>query len=312
MILVTGGTGLVGSYTILELLKKGESIRALYRSEEKKELTKKVFGLFDANHLFDKIEWFKADISDVPKLTEAFNGISIVYHCAALISFNPSDRRKLKKNNIEATANMVNLSIENNIKKFCYVSSVATLGKPIEDRPISEKDHWNPEASNNVYAISKYRSEMEVWRGSQEGLDVIVVNPGIVLGPSFFESGSGKFHKLLKSGLRFYPAGSTGFIKAEEVSKLMVQITESDIGNERFILVTRNCSYKEVIDDIAQKEGYTPPTKILKPWLLGLLWRLDWLVSIVTNNRKLTKNTARSLSNHTRYSNEKLKDFLAS
>ncbi|ETN93782.1 NAD-dependent epimerase/dehydratase family protein [Zhouia amylolytica] len=311
MNLVTGATGLVGSFTTLGLLKKGEKVRALYRNKDKQLLTKKVFEMHNAIDLFDAIEWYQSDITDIPRLTNAFIGIDHVYHCAALISFNPGDRRKLKKSNIEGTANIVNLSIDHHIKKLCYVSSIATLGKPIKETAVTEKNHWNPEAPNNVYAVSKYRAEMEVWRGSQEDLDVIVVNPGVILGPEHFESGSGAFYKILRKGVSFYPQGGTGFIDVEDVAKYMIALMHSNIKNERYILVSENTTYKEVIDRIANKTKTKPPHKPLKNWILKVLWRLDWLKAVFGGKRKLTKNTAHSLNSSTYYSSEKLRETLS-
>lgn len=310
MILVTGATGLVGSHTVLELLRRGEKVRAIYRNEDKKLLTKKVFEIDHATDLFNKIEWFKSDITNLPLLEPAFENIDTVYHCAAYISFNPSDRRKLKKNNIEGTANIVNLCIHYGVEKLCYVSSIATLGKRVDNLPITETDHWNPEAPNNVYAVSKYRSEMEVWRGTQEGLAVIIVNPGVVLGPEVFESGSGTFYKTLRKGLPFYPQGGTGFIQVSDVAVQMISLMKSDIKNERFILVAENTTYKEIIERIAKKINVAAPKKPLKNWLLQLLWRLDWLKSLFGGKRKLTRNTARSLNSKTRYSTEKITSAL--
>ena len=197
MILVTGGTGLVGSHLLFELVHTNENIRAIYRDEAKQVLVKKVFSYYseESNLLFNKIDWVKADLLDIPTLTEVFTGITHVYHCAALISFDPKDYHKLRKINIEGTANIVNLCIANTISKLCYVSSISTLGKKENHSHINEETHWNPDADNSVYGISKYGAEMEVWRGTQEGLKTVIVNPGLILGPGLWNSGSGLLFK---------------------------------------------------------------------------------------------------------------------
>ncbi|MCB0464194.1 MAG: NAD-dependent epimerase/dehydratase family protein, partial [Aequorivita sp.] len=192
MILVTGGTGLVGSHLLFFLLKKNERVRAIHRKSSDIQSVKKVFALYtpEVESLFNKIEWIEADITDIPALKEVFMGIKKVYHCAAFISFNPSKYKVLKKANVEGTANIVNLCLANNIEKLCYVSSVATLGSNLKDQLISEETSWNPDEKNSVYAITKYGAEMEVWRGTQEGLDAVIVNPGLILGTSPDNGGS--------------------------------------------------------------------------------------------------------------------------
>src|SRR5690606_20249767 len=182
MILVTGGTGLVGSHLLYKLVSNGESVKAIYRREHKLELVKRVFAYYtqDFEALFSKIDWVDADITDVPKLSEAFQNVTYVYHCAAFVSFEPDKYHQLRKINIEGTANVVNLCVANNVKKLCYVSSIAAVGHHADAMQlITEETHWNPEDDNSVYAITKYGAEIEVWSGTQEGFDAIVGNPGI-------------------------------------------------------------------------------------------------------------------------------------
>ena len=177
MILVTGGTGLVGAHLLYRLVSDNKKVKAIYRNERKIANTKRVFSSYteDYNTLFNAIEWIQADLLDVPALSEAFIGVTKVYHSAAFVSFEPDKYQLLRKTNIEGTANIVNLCISNNIEKLCYVSSIATLSSTINTEFISEETEWNPEDDNSVYAITKYGAEMEVWRGTQEGLDAVMV-----------------------------------------------------------------------------------------------------------------------------------------
>ncbi|WP_104813782.1 NAD-dependent epimerase/dehydratase family protein [Aureitalea marina] len=185
MILVTGATGLVGSHLIYSLLQQQETIRATHRKSSDRSSLLTVFSYFTDNPqlLYDKIEWIEADLTDISALEKAFNGIETVYHCAAYVNFNPRNFQKLKKSNVEATANMVNLALDHGVKRFCYVSSIATIGTSIGEQIATEETPWSWEEENNVYAITKHNAEMEVWRASQEGLSVVIVNPGVILGP---------------------------------------------------------------------------------------------------------------------------------
>src|SRR5690606_140364 len=191
MILVTGATGLVGSHLIVKLLQENEEVKAIYREEKSLSAVKNVFQYYNSESLFEKINWIKADITDIPSLEKTFEGIKKVYHCAAFISFDPNDKEKLMKINAEGTANIVNCCLDFKVEKLCYVSSVAALGDPTDKQHIiTEETEYNPERLHNEYAISKYAAEMEVWRGFQEGLKVVIVNPGVIFGFGFPNNGS--------------------------------------------------------------------------------------------------------------------------
>ncbi|GMN09848.1 NAD-dependent epimerase/dehydratase family protein [Croceitalea sp. MTPC9] len=309
MILVTGGTGLVGSHLLYSLAKKGNKIRATYRNEDKIQLTKKVFGYYtdEPENLLKTIEWVKCDINDIPILEIVFDGVNHVYHCAALISFDPKDRKKLFKVNAQGTCNIVNLCIAHNVQKLCYVSSIATIGNPIDKKPADETTEFN-EATANVYALSKHQAEMEVWRGSQEGVKAIIVNPGVILGPGFWSNGSGSLFKKIYKGLRFYTQGKTGFVAVTDVVDAMLDLMNSNFINQRYILVSKNLSYQEAIIEIANSLDKKPPKRLLKKWQLDILWRLDWLKSLLTGMpRGLSKKMAESLNLSSNYNSKKIK-----
>ncbi|NNK86978.1 MAG: NAD-dependent epimerase/dehydratase family protein, partial [Flavobacteriaceae bacterium] len=205
MILVTGGTGLVGSHILFNLCKKHSRIRAIYRSESKIDKVRHVFSYYtDDTYLFDRIEWIACDLIDLPRLRSVFGGISEVYHCAALVSIDPADYQRLRKSNIEGTANIVNLCLEFKVTKLGYLSSVAALGGKDLDKPVTEESAWNPDGDHHVYAITKYGAELEVWRGIQEGLRAVIVNPGIIIGPGFWKSSSGALFTRVSRGMKYY------------------------------------------------------------------------------------------------------------
>ena len=313
MILVTGGTGLVGSHLLYQLTKENKSVKAIYRNEKKLDIVKKVFSYYTDNPdiLFNKIEWIQADLLDIPQLTQAFKGVTFVYHSAAFVSFEPNKYWLLRKTNIEGTANIVNLSIANNVKKLCYVSSVATLGITNNNDPIDEETLWNPEADNAVYGITKYGAEMEVWRGTQEGLDAIIVNPGVIIGPGIWKYGSGNIFKKIANGLHYYTEGTVGYIDVFDVVNSMILLLESHTKNERFILVSENWTYKYFIDCIANALKVKPPSKKAGPIILGIGWRLDWLYSKLTGKRRsLSKQLANTLMSKSIYDNSKIKRHL--
>ena len=313
MILVTGGTGLVGSHLLYYLAKKGENVRAIYRSEEKLKAVKHVFSYYtdDADTLFSAVEWVEATLNDIPKLTEAFKGVSHVYHCAAMVSFDPNNYHQLRKINIEGTANIVNISLANQVKKLCYVSSIAAIGDPEHGQITTESAPWNPEADPNVYAITKYGAEMEIWRGTQEGLDAVVVNPGIIIGPGFWRSSSGSLFKRIYKGMSHYTNGVSGYVDIHDVVKPMIQLMESPVKNERYILVAGNISFKDFAFKVANELQVAPPGKEASALLLKIAWRLDWLNYFFRRKyRKLTRHMVRSITSNSYYSSDKIKKEL--
>jgi len=315
MILVTGGTGLVGSHLLFKLVSSNENVRAIYRREKTLERVKHVFSYFsvDAEHLFNKIEWVEADINNIPKLQNAFKDVTHVYHCAAFVSFEPDKYLTLRKININGTANIVNLCITNAVEKLCYVSSIAAVGHHNNpEKLINENTAWNPEEDNNVYAITKYGAEIEVWRGTQEGIDAVILNPGIILGAGFWNSGgSGNLFSRIHKGMRYYVNGFTGYVDVWDVVNAMYQLMKSDIKNESFISVSENLSFKSFQTKTANALHVKPPTKEVKPWLISIVWRLDWLqFKLFGKRRLLSKQSAKSVLSITKYDNSKLKKTL--
>lgn len=315
MILVTGGTGLVGSHLLYKLLKTSNKIRAIYRREHKLALVKKVFSYYSADYesLFEQIEWVEADITDIPALQRAFQDIDYVYHCAAFVSFEPDKYHVLRKINIEGTANVVNLCLSHQVKKLCYVSSIAAIGHQQNPQQlITEDTHWNQDADNSVYAITKYGAEIEVWRGTQEGIDAVIINPGIIIGPGFWNSGgSSSLIKKIYKGMPYYTHGVTAYVDVDDVVRAMVLLMQSPIKNERFIVISENLSFKEFQQQTALALGVKPASKEATPLILGLGWRLDWLNRLLTGKRRrLSRQMTRSARSITKYDASKIKNAL--
>ena len=312
MILVTGGTGLVGAHLLLRLIENGAKVRAIYRDEKGIQKTKSLFEHYQKSTLFNTVEWIKGDILDITALEDAFIGITQVYHCAAYISFDSKDENKLRKINIEGTANIVNFCLAKGVEKLCHVSSIAALGDlAAHETSITEETEWNPEKYHSDYAISKYGAEMEVWRGQQEGLQVIIVNPGIIIGPGFENQSSGQLIKKVADGLLFYTYGKTAFVVVDDVVGIMIELMESSICNERFILIGQNIVFRDLFNTIADTLKVKRPSIEAKPFLIGLTWRLYWVLSLFsTKPKQISKDSLQSLLNKKEFSNQKIKSAL--
>ena len=309
MILVTGGTGFIGAHLLLSLTETNDRVRAIYRTESSQEKTEKLFELYKKSNLFERIEWIHADINDIQLLDIAFAKITQVYHCAALVSFDPRDELKLRKINIEGTANIVNFCLYHKVEKLCYVSSIAALGDAkTQDDLITESTEWNAEKLHSDYAITKHGAEIEVWRGEQEGLNVVIVNPSIVLGPGFWNSGSGEIFSNVEKGLKYYTLGTAAFIAVTDVVEQMICLMNSDISGQRFILSAENISYRDLINWIADILKKPRPTIEAKKWMTNIAWRLDGIkTALFGGKRTLAKITAQSLHSTTLYSNDAIK-----
>jgi len=309
MILVTGGTGLVGSHLLYHLALENDAIRAIYRTENSLEKVKKVFSYYtdDVDHLFSKIDWILADITDVPSLEKAFKNVTYVYHCAAVVSFDSREYRMMRQVNIDGTANVVNLSIDKKIQKLCFISSIAAVGDSIHNHIVTEENEWNIDGNNSGYSITKYGAEMEVWRASQEGVDVVIVNPGVILGPGFWDINTGTMFSKVYKGFRYYTEGITGFVGVNDVAKVMLLLIKSDVKNERYILVSENISFREVFSSIAKGFDKKTPTIKISKLVTSIAWRLDFVLSKLTGKtQQLTKEASKSLHKKTYYSSDKL------
>ena len=301
IILVTGGSGLVGSTLIKLLLRNGENIKAIYRQEipniEGKE----------------NVTWIKADILDVVSLEEAMKDVEYVYHCAAIVSFNAKRKNELFQTNVAGTANVVNACLASTVKKLCFVSSVAAFGKSKRNVEINEKTTWSEASNSSNYGKSKYLAEIEVWRGIAEGLDAVIVNPSIVLGPGDWSKGSTKIFKTAYEEFQWFTEGVTGFVDVKDVARAMIQLMNSSIANERFILSGYNKNYKEVFTMAALAFQKKPPVKKVSRLMAGIVWRAEAVKSLFTNEDPLvTKETAQAAQEVVYFDNSKLNQFLPS
>ncbi|MEO9022241.1 MAG: NAD-dependent epimerase/dehydratase family protein [Ginsengibacter sp.] len=293
-ILVTGSAGLVGNELIKQLLAAGEKVKALYHSTP--------VSLSHPN-----LEIAPCDVLDVMALEEAMQGITHVYHNAAIVSYDPGDKRRILKINIEGTANVVNACIDNGIKKMVHVSSVAALGRMREGEMVTEKMNWTEETSNSTYGKSKYLSELEVWRGIGEGLEAVIVNPSLILGGDNWETGSSAIFKNAYNEFKWYTGGISGFVDVRDVARVMILLMNSEINAQRFILNGENLSYREIFSSIANCFGKKPPYKKVTPLLAEIIWRMEGVKTKFTGKKHLlTKETARTSQAKVYFDNSKI------
>ncbi len=308
MILVTGGTGFLGAHLLYKLISKGERVRATYRANSSFDLIKKVFVYYAGNdYLFDKIEWVESDILDIYSISNTLTDIDKVYHVAAFVSYDSKYKKNIFEINVDGTANIINACLENNVKKLCYVSSIAALGETGSDKLIDESTIWEDNGLNSIYSISKYNAELEVWRGINEGLNAVIVSPSVIMGYSNWNYGSSNLYVKIYNGFAYYTMGSSGFVDVEDVCNIMIRLMNSDIVNDIFIVSAENICYKNLFEMIAKSINAKIPEKYATPFLTGLAWRLDYIKSkIARKPALLTRESARTSHKKLLYSNMKI------
>lgn len=312
MHLVTGATGIVGSHVLLECAKRGP-VRALHRPGRDHRIVERIFRHYhaDADTLLTAIEWIEADILDVVALDAAMKGVRHVYHTAALVSFAPGDATAMRKVNVTGTANVVNAALEHRVRRFCHVSSTAAIGTEAPGTPRTEGSPWNRNSRLSTYALTKYAAEQEVYRGIAEGLEAVLVNPCVVLGPGVAGRSSMALVDRLRKGTRFFPAGSNAVVDARDVAACMMALTEKSPVGERYLLVGENISYERLFGLFSEAFGHPGPRHRLRPWMLGAGWRAEAVRSFLTGSRPfITRATASSANGQRSYSAAKVEAFL--
>jgi nucleoside-diphosphate-sugar epimerase len=309
MIFVTGGTGFVGAHLLYHLASRKEKVLALKRKTSNTNYTKAVFGVYeeDPGELFERIEWVDGDVLDYESLTEYTRQADTIYHVAAMVSFESSNQRQMLHTNVQGTTNVVNAALENGVERLVYVSSVAALDPAKGEQPVDEQQFGNFPARYSAYAESKFQSELEVWRGVEEGLPALVVNPSIIIGPMVPLQGPGGLFKSLRKGMGYYPGGVTGFVDVRDVVRAMLELSDRKVINDRFILSEGNHSYQEMFRLIASAFHSKVPKKKLPPWVTAMAWRLEGLrAGLMGDSPRITREIHESAHRRVYFSNEKL------
>lgn len=314
MILVTGGTGLVGAHLLYELTNSGLRVKALRRQQSNTDWVKKIFSYYTntVDELFARIDWVEGDILDYLSLEEALQGVTCIYHCAAIVSFHGDDNDMMLNNNVKGTGNLIDAAIHNGVSRFCHVSSIAALGKTQDGSEINEETYWTPSKRKSGYSLSKFFSEMEVWRGIEEGVDAVIVNPSIIMGPGNWEIGSPKIFQSIWKGLNYYTKGISGFVDVRDVVKAMIQLMADSqfeqVKNQRFILNAGNMSYQDFFNKIADGLNKPRPRSFASDVKLHIAWRMAKAASFFTGKRPvITRDAVSGTNQKNQYSGEKIK-----
>ena len=310
-VFVTGATGFIGSHIARTYLANGHPVSVLHREGS---------GYGMLADVADRVTWHMGDILDIPSLEAAIAPNTDVIHAAAIVSFVPKDRNQMEKVNVEGTANVVNVCLKAGVRKLGYVSSVASLGKPVakeeevgEPALITEDQKWEESPMNSNYAKTKYRAELEVWRGVAEGLNVVMVNPTVALGAGDWTRSSLQLIKYVYDERPFYTDGLVNYVDVLDVAESLYRLMESEVTAERYILNGGTISYRTLLEKIAIAIGKRPPTVRVPPLLTRALWPIEAVRSWLTGRASLvTRETARSASAQYRFDGRKIEQVTGS
>lgn len=299
-IFITGGTGFLGAYIIKNLVEKGHAVRALRRSSSR-------LPFFIPEAIWKKVEWVEGEVLDVVALQEGMEGASAVIHSAAIVSFVKENRGEMYKVNVEGTSNVVNLALETGVKRLLHVSSVAALGRTLNAATVNEEKKWEDSKANTHYAITKHKSEVEVWRGFAEGLQGVIINPSTILGFGNWHQSSCAIFKNAYREFPWYTRGVNGFVGVEDVAEAAVCLLQSDINEKRFVVNAENISFQLLFTAIAEGFGKRPPHRYASPAMSELAWRMEAVKGALTGARPLlSRETAKIAHSQTAFDNSAL------
>lgn len=284
---VTGATGLLGSHVAMSLLQKGYTVKALKRPNASTQVTANVFDSYIDSPKFDKIEWVDGDVTDYYSIEEALDGVDYVFHCAAMVSYWKKEFAQMHNVNVNGTANIVNACLHKGVKKLGFVSSVAALGHDDNVELYDETTKWKTSKYVTHYAKSKYAAEREVWRGVEEGLQAVIVNPAVIIGPGDWNRSSSQLIAGVDEGLKYYTTFYNGFVDVRDVVSLLISLVESPISGQRYIACAENLTWQDVFNRIADKLKRPRPTINTKEWMGRPVTLLHETIASITGKRPL-------------------------
>ncbi|MBN2681971.1 MAG: NAD-dependent epimerase/dehydratase family protein [Bacteroidales bacterium] len=311
MIFVTGGTGLLGGHLLWHLLKEKEQIRAFIRSEKQKINVRNIFSVYtnEPEDYLKEIEWIEGDLLDYNSVEKAVLGSEKVYNTAAVVSYLPKRKAETIKTNILITKNLINACLSNGVERICHVSSIAALGDS-EDK-IDEETAYDFPVNASGYSLGKYHSELEVWRGFAEGLQGIIVNPSVIIGPGDWNRSSAALFKTVSKGLKFYTSGTTGYVDVRDVATAMIKLMQSEINAERFLLNGENLDYYNFLSQAAKNFDKEPPrykagmfASLAAAFVENLKYKITGIEPLIT------RETAVIANRKNYYNGEKITKFI--
>ena len=298
MIAVTGANGLLGSFIIRKLIEQKQSFVAFKRQGSDTSL------LSDVTHA---ITWRDVDVCDEISLREGLENVDQVIHAAAVVSFNPRKASQVMDINVKGTRHIVNACLAQGVKRLVHISSVSALGRQKGQRHIDETNKWVDSKLNSVYAESKYLAELEVFRGQEEGLSSVILNPSVILAPADWNKSSAQLFKYVWEERPFYTEAYLNFVDVRDVALAAYQMLHQPVEAERFVVSAGNISFGDFFQQIAKKFNRKPPSVKLGKNLLQVIARTEsFRARMVGAEPLITRETARLAGTEFLYNNQKI------
>ena len=290
-ILITGATGFLGSYIIRSLLSQGyHKLYATHRSSSSFDL------LSDVKK---QLRWIELDLTHDFIEMDEIDQIDVIIHAASLVSLDKKDKAKLFSANIEGTASLINFALEKKVNRFIYISSATALGKAGDQRFIDENTEWDEAADLSEYAVSKQYAEREVYRGMMEGIDVIILNPSMIIGVGPWDQPPLTLFGLIRNGLSFYTTGSTGIVDVRDVAYMTsLMVSEEKYLGQKIILSADNISFKKLNEQIARSFKVKAPSRALGYGLSVLARVFDYVKSVVSSHKRIITKQSVEIAQH--------------
>jgi len=308
---ITGANGFLGVHIIHHLLKNGHTVRSIIRPSASLSEFEKVKSYYQLDESqYAKLSWYKCELYDMVGLQEAIVGADFVLHLAGKISYLKKDLADLLTINKDYTANVVDVAKDAGVRKLLYCSSIAAIAKSGKEDVVRESAEWDDELPHSNYGYTKQLGEIEVWRGIEEGLDAVIINPGIILGYGDWTKGSNNLFGNAQNSFPFYSNGITGWVGVEDVAQIAKELCLSGISGERYIVVSENKSYKEVADTMCAALGTKKPRVEIKGGLYKLAYAIVWLNEFLGLGGMLSTETVKASVAVNHFDNTKIKEAL--
>ena len=300
-ILVTGASGFIGLNLVPQLVQLGHEVRTLGRASGPPA---------KLAHL--KIEHHHGDITNPEQVKKAITGCEMVYHLAGLVSYKKKDAARQYGVNVLGTRNVMRACLEVGVKRVVHTSSVAAMGIPKNGEIGTEKIEYNLSGKGLNYCDTKHEAELEVIAAFKEGLNVIILCPGIIFGEGdTHPHHHAIFAAMSKGSMIGVPAGGVTFSDINDVVAAHIACLDKGTFGERYAIVSANLSFKEAASTFARISGaHSPLFKIPGPILVfaGMLSE-DFLPNLGINP-PLTRQNAWLSQHEIFFSSEKATEDL--
>ncbi len=296
---MTGASGFLGKYILQDLLDKGyHQITAHSRMNPEEASIK-------WPHL--KVKWVSSDLMDLYVLDEIAETHDYIIHAAGKISYRATDRKELIASNFVLTQQLVDAAIYNSIKGFVFISSTAALSRDKDNDPINESGIWQNMKDASDYSRSKWMAELEVWRAKEEGMNVLILAPSVMLGQGNPEKGFNQIIQKIKNGHSYFPSGAGGFVDVRDVASFCTDAAAAGLWGEKYILNAANLSFKEAYSKVASIAGIKAPSNPVPVLLTRMLISLNAIFQIGSGkkNKLLTHEALKLAESSYEYNNQK-------